>query len=188
MAQKRGGDITGLLVAAGAGEEHAADQLAALVYNELHRRAAALMGRESPGHTLQATVLVHDAYMKLIQQERASWRDRNHFFAVAAQTMRRVLVDHARARRRDKRGGGQVKVSLDEGLGLSMGSEADVLAVDEALERLHKVDPTQARIVELRFFGGLSVEEVAAVLQVGKRTVEAEWTMVAAWLRRELST
>jgi RNA polymerase sigma factor (TIGR02999 family) len=182
------GDITGLLAAAGAGERQAAHELASLVYDELHRRAAALMRRETPDHTLQATVLVHEAYMKLIQQEHASWRDRNHFFAVAAQTMRRILVDHARGRLRDKRGGGQIKVSLEEGLGLSMGSDADVLAVDQALQHLQQIDPAQARIVELRFFAGLTVEEVAAVLQVAKRTVEAEWTMVAAWLRRELST
>lgn len=179
-------DITGMLVAASGGDADAARRLAGLVYDELRRRAEALMRRESPGHTVQATILVHDAYLKLIHQERAGWTDRNHFFAVAAQTMRRLLVDHARARQRDKRGGGRVKVSLDERLGLSSHADADVLAVDQALTRLEALDPQQARIVELRFFGGLTVAEVAQQLEISKRAVEAEWTMIAAWLRREL--
>jgi len=180
------GDITSMLAAASGGDPQAAAQLVNLVYDELRRRAEALMKRESPGHTVQATMLVHDAYLKLIRQDRASWNDRNHFFAVAAQTMRRLLVDHARGRRRDKRGGDQVKVSLEDGLGLSASTDADVLAVDQALTRLEELDPQQARIVELRFFGGLTVDEVAQQLGMSKRTVEAEWTMVAAWLRREL--
>jgi RNA polymerase sigma factor (TIGR02999 family) len=179
-------DITGMLAAASAGDATAAERLVGLVYDELRRRAEALMKREAPGHTVQATMLVHDAYLKLIRQDRASWSDRNHFFAVAAQTMRRLLVDHARGRGRDKRGGGQVKVPLDEGLGLPGGAEADVLAVDAALTRLEALDPQQARIVELRFFGGLTVERVAEQLGMSKRAVEAEWTMIAAWLRREL--
>ncbi|HWO22555.1 MAG TPA: ECF-type sigma factor [Kofleriaceae bacterium] len=179
-------DITGMLAAASAGDAAAAERLAGLVYEDLRRRAEALMKRESPGGTVQATMLVHDAYLKLIQQDRASWTDRNHFFAVAAQTMRRLLVDHARGRQRDKRGGGQVKVSLDEGLGVTAHRDADVLAVDAALTRLEALDPEQARIVELRFFGGLTVEQVAQELGMSKRAVEAEWTMIAAWLRREL--
>lgn len=181
-------DITGMLAAASGGDSEAAQRLVGLVYDELRKRAEALMKRESPGNTVQATMLVHDAYLKLINQDRASWNDRNHFFAVAAQTMRRLLVDHARGRQRDKRGGGQVKVSLEEGLGLSAGADADVLAVDEALGRLEALDPQQAKIVELRFFGGLTVDEVAQQLGMSKRAVEAEWTMVAAWLRRELRT
>jgi len=180
-------DVTALLAAASAGAPDAERDLLAQVYAELHRRAAALMRSERSDHTLQPTVLVHDAYLKLVRQDRASWKDRQHFFAVAAQTMRRLLVDHARGRRRDKRGSGAVKVSLDEGLGLSVESDADVLALDDALNRLHQLDPRQARIVELRFFGGLGVEEVATVLEVSKRTVEAEWTMVSAWLRRQLA-
>jgi RNA polymerase sigma factor (TIGR02999 family) len=179
-------DITGMLVAASGGDAAAAEQLAGLVYDELRQRAEALMRREAPGHTVQATMLVHDAYLKLIRQDRAGYRDRGHFFAVAAQTMRRLLVDHARGRGRDKRGGGQVKVSLDEGLGLPAGGGADVLAVDEALTRLEALDPQHARIVELRFFGGLTVDAVARELGMSKRAVEAEWTMIAAWLRREL--
>ena len=179
-------DITGMLAAASGGDRDAAERLVGLVYDELRRRAEALMRREAPGHTVQATMLVHDAYLKLIHQDRASWKDRNHFYAVAAQTMRRLLVDHARGRQRDKRGGGRVKLSLEDGLGLSIGADADVLAVDHALIRLEALDPQQAQIVELRFFGGLTVEEVAQQLGMSKRTVEAEWTMVAAWLRREL--
>jgi RNA polymerase sigma-70 factor (ECF subfamily) len=179
-------DITGMLVAASGGDAAAAERLVGLVYDELRRRAEAMMRREAPGATVQATMLVHDAYLKLIKQDRASWSDRNHFFAVAAQTMRRLLVDHARGRQRDKRGGGQVKVALEERLGLAAGADADVLAVDQALTRLEALDPEQARIVELRFFGGLTVEEVAQELGMSKRAVEAEWTMIAAWLRREL--
>lgn len=179
-------DITGMLAAASSGDRDAAERLVGLVYDELRRRAEALMRREAPGHTVQATMLVHDAYLKLIHQDRASWKDRNHFYAVAAQTMRRLLVDHARGRQRDKRGGGRVKLSLEDGLGLSIGADADVLAVDHALTRLEALDPQQAQIVELRFFGGLTVEEVAQQLGMSKRAIEAEWTMVAAWLRREL--
>lgn len=191
MAEAQGdADLTGMLAAASGGDAAAAEQLVGLVYDELRRRAEALMQRESPGATVQATMLVHDAYLKLIKQDRASWADRNHFFAVAAQTMRRLLVDHARSRRRDKRGGGQVKVSLEgplaERLGPAVGADADVLAVDQALTRLEALDPQQARIVELRFFGGLTVDEVARQLGMSKRAVEAEWTMIAAWLRREL--
>jgi RNA polymerase sigma-70 factor (ECF subfamily) len=183
-----GDDITGILAAASAGDTDAANRLAPLVYAELRRRAASLMRREASGHTLQATQLVHDAYVKLVQQDRASWNDRNHFFAVASQTMRRLLVDHARGRQRRKRGGTATKISLDEGLGLSVESDPDVLALDDALTRLQALDPRQAQLVEMRFFGGLTVQEVAEVLGMSKRAVEAEWTMVSAWLRRELTT
>jgi RNA polymerase sigma-70 factor (ECF subfamily) len=181
-------DITSMLAAASSGDEDAARRLTGLVYDELRRRAEALMRREAPGHTVQATMLVHDAYLKLIHQERAQWHDRQHFYAIAAQTMRRILVDHARGRQRDKRGGDRVKVSLDDGLGLTVDADADVLAVDQALQRLEQVDPQQARIVELRFFAGLTVDEVAQHLGMSKRAVEAEWTMIAAWLRRELTS
>jgi len=180
-------DITGILSAASAGDAEAAHQLAPLVYDELRRRAAALMRREASGVTLQATQLVHDAYLRLVRQDRASWNDRHHFFAVASQTMRRLLVDHARARQRHKRGGGQARISLDDGLGLTVESDPDVLALDAALDRLRELDPRQAQLVELRFFGGLTVAEVAEVMGVSKRAVEAEWTMVSAWLRRELT-
>jgi RNA polymerase sigma factor (TIGR02999 family) len=175
-----------MLIAAGGGDAAAAERLVGLVYEELRRRAEALMARESPGHTVQATMLVHDAYLKLIRQDRASYRDRNHFFAIAAQTMRRLLVDHARGRRRDKRGGGQVKVSLDEGLGLPAGAGADVLAVDEALTRLEALDPEQARIVELRYFVGLGIEETAEALDISPATLKRRWALARAWLFKEL--
>lgn len=178
-------DITGMLAAASGGDGEAANRLAALVYDELRVRAEALMRREAPHQTVQATMLIHDAYLKLIQQERASWNDRDHFFAVAAQTMRRLLVDRARRRQRDKRGGGRATLSLDEALTLPAHDD-DVMAVDAALARLEQLDARQARLVELRFFGGLTMEDVAKQLGVSKRTAEAEWTMVAAWLRREL--
>jgi RNA polymerase sigma-70 factor, ECF subfamily len=180
-------EVTKLLLAATQGDARAAEALIPVVYDELHRRAMAMMSRESHGHTLQATVLVHEAFLKLIDQQRVEWQGRTHFFAVASQVMRRVLVDHARGRRREKRGGGDVRISLDDSLPLSIQRDADVLALDEALRKLAEVDPRQADIVVMRFFGGLSVDEVAQSLGVSKRTVEAEWTMIKAWLRRELS-
>jgi RNA polymerase sigma-70 factor (ECF subfamily) len=180
-------DITGMLAAACGGDDAAARQLADCVYAELRQRAEALMHRESRGVTVQATMLVHDAYLKLIRQDRASWNDRNHFFAVAAQTMRRLLVDHARRRRGDKRGGGQIKMSLDDVLDVPAAGDADVLDVEEALTRLEALHPEHARIVELRFFGGLAVDQVAQELGMSKRTLERQWTMIVAWMRRELA-
>jgi RNA polymerase sigma-70 factor (ECF subfamily) len=180
------GDITGVLLAASGGDADAAKRLVGLVYDELRSRAEALMKRESQAISVQATMLVHDAYLKLIRQEHATWNDRNHFFAVAAQTMRRLLVDHARRRRQDKRGGGQITVALEDVLDLSAPTEADVLRLDQALTELEALNPTHARIVELRFFGGLSVEQVAQELGMSKRTLERQWTMIAAWMRREL--
>lgn len=181
-------DVTLLLTAVSAGDREALAKLLPIVYDELRQHAAHLMRRERAGHTLQPTALVHEAFMKLVQQERVHWTGRAHFFAVASKLMRRILVDHARAHLTDKRGGGVDRISIEEGLRLSVGSDADVLAVDRALERLATLDPRQAEIVTLRFFGGLSVDEVAAVLGISKRAVEAEWTMIKAWLRRELST
>ncbi len=180
-------DITVLLNAASAGDARAANELMPLVYAELRKRAAGLMRRERDGHTLQATALVHDAYVKLVQQQDVDWRGRTHFFALSAQAMRRILVDHARSRSRDKRGGAYVKVSLDEGKALSADSEADVIALDAALQGLAELDTRQAQIVEMRFFGGLRCEDVAHALGVSKRTIEGEWTMAKAWLRRELA-
>ena len=180
-------NITILLNAASSGDARAANELMPLVYAELRKRAAGLMRRERDGHTLQATALVHDAYVKLVQQQNVDWRGRTHFFALSAQAMRRILVDHARSRSRSKRGGDQIKVSLDEGKALSAENEADVLALDQALRALAELDPRQAQIVEMRFFGGLRCEDVAHSLGVSKRTVEGEWTMAKAWLRRELA-
>lgn len=180
-------DVTCLLQAARTGDGRAASALITIVYDELRQRAGWLMQRERADHTLQPTALVHEAFLRLIKQERVEWRDRGHFFAVASQAMRRILVDHARMRDADKRGGGETRIPISGSAGLSPTCEADVLAIDRALRRLAEVDPRQAEIVALRFFGGLSVEEVAAVLDMSKRAVEAEWTMIRAWLRRELS-
>ena len=181
------GDVTQLLGRVADGDDEAVETLLPLVYNELHRRATSLMRRESSGHTLQPTALAHDAFLVLVGQDRTDWKSRAHFFALASQAMRRLLVDHARGRLREKRGGGAVKIQLDESLGLSVQRDADVLALHDALQELEKVDERQAAIVSLRFFGGLSVEEVATVMKLSKRTVEAEWTMVKAWLRRAIN-
>ncbi len=182
-----GDDVTQLLSKLAAGDRSAAEALVPFVYDELRRRAAGLMRRERAGHTLEPTALVHEAFVQLIHQERVDWQGRAHFFAVASQLMRRILVDHARTRLRAKRGGHATRISLDEGLGLSIERDADVVALDDALARLAEVDPRQADIVVMRFYGGLSVDEVAAVLDLSKRTIEAEWTMIKAWLRRELA-
>ena len=146
-----------------------------------------MLRQEVPGHTLQPTALVNEAYLKLVDQTRVDWQGRTHFFAVGAKMMRRILVDHARKKKRLKRGGGIHRVSLGEEVQVSKSNDEDVLAIEEALEKLAKQDPRQAQIVELRFYGGLTVEEVAQVLHVSKRTVESEWTILKAWLRRELS-
>jgi len=181
------GDITQLLSQMADGDEQATNALLPLVYDELKRRAMSLMARESSGHTLQPTALVHDAFLVLTNQRAVDWKNRTHFFALASKQMRRILVDHARGRLRQKRGGGATKVQLDENLGLSISRDADVVALDDALKRLEELDERQAAIVTLRFFGGLTVDEVAMVMDLKKRTVEAEWTATKAWLRRELT-
>ena len=178
---------TRIVNALAAGDHHAADELMPLVYDEFRQLAGDYLRQETRAHTLQPTALVHEAYMRLIDQTRVNWQGRTHFFAVGAQAMRRILVDHARGKGRAKRGGGWQRIALDETLMVSSHNDADVLAVDEAIDRLAKLDPRQARIVELRFFGGLTVEEVAEVLGVSKRTVENDWKIVRAWLRRELA-
>jgi RNA polymerase sigma-70 factor (ECF subfamily) len=168
------------------GDVRAADKLLPLVYDEFRALARHYLAQERANHTLQPTALVHEAYMKLVDQTRVDWQGRSHFFAVAAQAMRRILVDHARSRQREKRGGGRARVMLDDDVALSPQKDEDVLALDEALQRLAKMDPRQAKVVELRFFGGMSVEEVAQALGVSKRTVEGDWTFARAWLSREL--
>jgi RNA polymerase sigma factor (TIGR02999 family) len=178
--------VTQTLEAIDHGDRAAAERLLPLVYDELRLMARRYLGRERIDHTLAPTALVHEAWMKLVEQTRVQWKGRAHFMGVAAQAMRRILVDHARERHRHKRGGGLARITLDEAIALAPGRDEDLLAVDEALERLAQLDARQARIVELRFFGGLDVAEVAEVLGVSKRTVEAEWTMLRAWLRREL--
>ena len=179
-------DVTQLLSALARGDEEAGEKLIPLVYVELRRLARSYMRRERTDHTLQATALVHEAYLKLVEQRSANWQSRAHFFGVAAQVMRRILIDHARGHLRQKRGGEFEKVVLDEGLVSSPEQSAELLAVDEALKRLAKLDERQARVVELRFFGGLSVEEAAAVLGISPKTVKRDWSMAKAWLHAEL--
>jgi RNA polymerase sigma factor (TIGR02999 family) len=178
--------VTVLLERWGGGDEGALEELLPLVYAELRRLAGAYLRREREGHTLQPTALVNEAYLKLVDQRDARWQNRAHFFGVAAQLMRRILVDHARTRKAEKRGGSRFAVTLGHADEVSASPETDLLAVHEALERLAALDPQQARVVELRFFGGLSIEEAAEVLGVGHATVEREWKMARAWLRREL--
>lgn len=182
------GEVTVLLRRFRGGEAAAADQLLRLVYQELRRIAGAFMRDERPGHTLQPTALVNEAWLRLADQTRVDWRDRAHFFGVAAQIMRRVLVDHARARLAGKRGAGAAVVSLDW-IEIDSGPRKleEILAVDEALERLRRLDPQQAQIVEMHYFAGMTVKETAEVLGVSPRTVDREWALANAWLRRELS-
>ena len=178
-------DVTGLLVAWGNGEEKAHGALMDAVYGELHRLAGAHLRRERAGHSLPPTALVHEAYLKLVDQKRVRWQNRAHFFAIAARQMRRILVDHARAHWAEKRGAAAT-IPLT-GIDLAGDEPAvDVLDLEEALDRLAALDPRQGRLVELRFFGGLTVEETAAVLDVAPVTVKRDWAMARAWLFREL--
>ena len=180
-------DVTDLLLAWSAGDTAAGDALLDAVYDELHRQASRAMRREPADATLQTTGLVHEAYLRLVDQRRVEWRNRAHFFGVAAGMMRRILIDHARARLADKRGGGRAHVTLtDDGVAASAGDALEILALHEALERLAALDPEQARIVELRYFGGLTIEETAEATGVSATTVKAEWAIARAWLRREL--
>jgi RNA polymerase sigma-70 factor (ECF subfamily) len=180
-------DVTALLLAWRAGDASAAERLLPMVYDELHRQAARAMWREDAAHTLQATALVNEAYLRLVDQRRVEWKSRAHFFGIAAQAMRRVLVDHARGRLAEKRGGTMQRVTLgDAGAAASGDADLDVLALHDALERLAAIDPDQARLVELRYFGGLGIEETADALGVSGATVKREWAVARAWLRREL--
>lgn len=177
-------DITQLLAAWGTGDKSALDKLLPLVHAELRRIARRQMSQERDGHTLQATALVNEAYLRLAGQESFEWHSRSHFFAVCAQVMRHVLIDHARAHARNKRGGGAVQVSLGEAVALAGQPAEHFLALDEALKFLETVDPQKSKIVELRYFGGLSIEETAEVLDVSPRTVRREWQRSKAWLYR----
>lgn len=179
-------DITQMLVRASRGDEFAVNRLLPLVYEELRALAESYLQRERPDLTLQATALVHEAYLRLIKQEEVQWQNRAHFFAVAAQAIRRILVDHARGHARQKRGGDRERVRLDEDVAVSPERDLDLVAVDEALLELAQLNQRQAQIVELRFFGGLSLRDVAEVLKVSPRTVDGDWSMARAWLRREL--
>ncbi len=180
-------EITRLLVAWGNGDESALADLTALVYEELHRLAHHYMSGERAGHTLQTTALVNEAYVRLIDWKSVRWQNRAHFFAVSAQLMRRILVDFARARGYQKRGGGARPVTLDDAAVVTDDKGADIVALDEALLALAKLDERQSRVVELRFFGGLSVEETAEVLKVSPGTVRRDWSLARAWLHRELA-
>jgi RNA polymerase sigma factor (TIGR02999 family) len=168
----RSADVTRLLEDWTRGDQDALAELMPAVYDELHRRAQAYLRRERPDHTLQPTALIHEAFLRLVDQRSVRWQSRVHFYAIAAQQMRRILVDHARARHAAKRGQGLQRVSLDEAAGLPEQSEAELIALDEALQRLAEVDPRTARVVELRFFGGLTVEETAEALGISDRTVK----------------
>jgi RNA polymerase sigma factor (TIGR02999 family) len=184
-----GADVTGLLLAWGRGDQSAADRLVAAVYDELRRQADRAMRREGGAHTLQATALVHESYLRLVDQRQVEWRNRAHFFAIASTVMRRILVDHARARLTAKRGGGVVPITLAGAAhgGAQETDDVDLLALHEALERLAALDADQARLVELRYFGGLTIEETAEALGVSPATVKREWALARAWLRRELA-
>lgn len=185
--EMRPGEITEVLRQVTDGKEDAQARLMPLVYAELRRVAAAYMRRERPGHTLQATALVHEAYIKLVGQHEVHWQNRAHFFGVAAQVMRRILVDHARAQRAGKRGGPRNQVTLDDAMLVEQHGPADLIELDEALNRLAAFDARQSRIVELRYFGGLSVEECACLLNVSPKTIKRDWSVARAWLYGELT-
>jgi len=179
--------ITQLLIDWSHGDEQALDQLTPLVYDELRKMARTYLRRERSDHTLQATALVHEAYLRLIDQHSVSWQNRAHFFGIASQMMRRILVNHALARAAEKRGGGAEKLSLDETVSFPNQREIDLIALDEALKELERLDPQQTRVVELRFFGGLSIEETAEALRISPATIKREWATARLWLRRQLA-
>ena len=178
--------VTQLLIDWSKGDKAALDKLVPYVYDELRRLARHYMRRERAGHTLQTSALINEAYLRLVDQS-VAWQNRAHFFGIAARLMRQILVDHARAHQYAKRGGGAQKVSLDEAANLAQGRAAEIVALDEALESLTAIDPQQGRIVELRFFGGLTIEETSEVLGISHATVERDWSVARAWLRRQMT-
>jgi len=186
VVENLGGDVTQLLSAMGAGEGRAAAELLPLVYDELRMLAERNLRHERPDHTLQATALVHEAYMRLVDSDRIRLRSRAHFYALAAQAMRRILVDHARHHKRQKRGGNAVRISLDDLPTLEVTTNVNLLALDDAMYGLEQVEPRYARIVEMRFFGGMTMEEISAMLDVSLSTVERDWRVARAWLYRDL--
>jgi RNA polymerase sigma factor (TIGR02999 family) len=187
MQQDQGHEITRLLVAWSDGEESALEKLTPIVYEELRQLAKRYMRQERPGHTLQSTAIVHEAFLRLVNQN-VEWNSRAHFFAIAAKMMRRILVDHARSRAASKRGAGVTPVPLDERNAISPEQDVDLVALDEALEHLATIDPQRSRIVELRYFGGLSNEESAEILGISPTTVQRQWTGAKAWLYHELTS
>lgn len=186
MTTPSANEVTQLLVAWGNGDETAFEKLTPLVYNELHRLATSYMRREESGHVLQPTALVNEAYLRLVDCKDIPWQNRSHFIGFAAQLMRRILIDFARARRSAKRGGATRPVELESAVLLTATRDVDLIALDEVLDRLATIDARKAQIVELRFFGGLSVEDAADVLRMSQRTVAREWNLARAWLYREL--
>lgn len=180
-------DVTQMLLDWRDGDQAALAELLPLVYAELHQRASRYLHRERPDHTLQTTALVNEAYLRMIDQKNVSWQNRAHFFAIAAQLMRRILVDHARTHNAAKRGSGGPKLELEEAMGLPVERSTDLVALDDALTALAAIDPQQSRVVELRFFGGLSIEETAEALGISPATVKREWSMAKAWLHHEIS-
>lgn len=175
-------DVTELLLQWNAGDEGALEHLTPLLYNDLRSLARSVLSREQPGHTLSATALVHEVYLRLVDQRRVRWENRAHFFGAAAHIMRRVLVDHARARTATKRGGGSARVPIDEGMGSVEAVAAEILDLDAALSRLADVDPRKVRVVEMKFFAGMTNEEVACALSISDATVERDWKLARAWL------
>ncbi len=178
--------VSELLVSWGHGNQDAREALIPLIYNELRRLARRYLNRERPDHTLESAALVHEAYLRLARQEDCPWQNRAHFFGVAAQLMRHILVDHARGRRAAKRGAGAPRLALDPKIALPQKREVDLVALDDALNRLARLDPEQSRIIELRFFSGLSIEETSVVLGISPATVKRDWTTARAWLQREM--
>lgn len=180
-------ELTQLLIDCSDGSQPAYDQLFPLVYEELRRLAHRYMSRERPGHTLQTTAVVHEAYLRLIDQKHVQWQNRAHFFAIAAQMMRRILITHAQSHAYAKRGGGALRVSLDEAAIVSQERAGELIALDEALTALTVIDPRRSQVVELRYFGGLNNEEIAEVMKVSPNTVMRDWNVAKAWLYREMS-
>jgi RNA polymerase sigma factor (TIGR02999 family) len=186
--EQRPKEITQLLLDWRAGNKTALDELIPLVQNELRRLARNFMRGQKPGHTLQTTALVNEAYLRLVDSDRVNWQDRNHFFAISAQLMRRILVDFARKKKSLKRGGDQVQVTLDDHAEFAVAEQTDLIDLDDALTRLAELSPRQCQIVELRYFGGLTEEQVAETLDISARTVRRDWNLARAWLYRELSS
>jgi RNA polymerase sigma factor (TIGR02999 family) len=187
MTRSSGSEITQLLRAWNGGDESALEKLMPVVYGELHRMARRYMAHESPGHTLQTSALVNEAYLRLVDAADANWQNRVHFFAVSAQAMRRILVDWARSRQALKRGGEVRPLQLDDALAVTEEQQVDLVALDDALKALAVMDPRKSQVVELHFFGGLNLEETAEVLKVSSDTVLRDWKLAKSWLRRELS-
>ena len=187
MSEPLDQDVTHLLIQWSKGDSAALDALVPLVYDELRRQAQLYLSHEKPGHTLSSTALVHEAYLRLVKQKGVAWQNRAHFFGVAARMMRRILVDHARRHGYAKRGGGAMTLSLDETVAPAPEREIDLVALDDALDTLAKLDERQSRMVELRYFGGLSIEETSEVLGVSAPTVKREWASARAWLYREIN-